>query len=133
MSKNSIKINGDKLRALLEERTGLTIYQIAQSNGFSRNLIAESIRKEIASPIVQMIADKCGVNTEEYIYKEPITAPERTQISIDDLESIKTDSLKAIVKEALLEIINGVSCEWLGTNYDKSNKIYTLRIKFKED
>lgn len=106
MSKNSIKINGDKLRTLLEERTGLTIYQIAQINGFSRNLIAESIRKEIASPIVQMIADKCGVNTEEYIYKEPITAPERTQISIDDYESIKRSELLELIKEAIIELVN---------------------------
>ena len=110
MSKNSIKINGSKLRGLLEKNTGLTIYQIAESNGFSRNIIAQAIRQGIASPTVQMIADKCGVNTEDYIVKDPEPVEElKGQISIDDIESIKKDELKSIIKkacrEALVEVL----------------------------
>lgn len=106
MSKNSIKINGSKLRGLLEKNTGLTIYQIAESNGFSRNIIAQAIRQGIASPTVQMIADKCGVNTEDYIVKDPEPVEElKGQISIDDIESIKKDELKSIIKEACREAL----------------------------
>ena len=108
MSKNSIKIDGSKLREALESKTGLTIYEIAISNGFSRNLIAEATRKGIASPIIQMIADKCGVNTEEYILKDPDPVVDPTpelkgQISIDDIETIKRDELKELFKQAIRE------------------------------
>ena len=112
MSKNSIKINGSKLRGLLEKNTGLTIYQIAESNGFSRNIIAQAIRQGIASPTVQMIADKCGVNTEDYIVKDPDPVEElKGQISIDDIETIKRDELKYIIKEACREALVEVLIE----------------------
>ena len=135
MHSTTIKIDGSKLRALLESKTGKTIYQIAQESGYSKNVISNAIKKGYASSAVQNIARLYDIAPADYqILEFKHTEPElKGQISIDDLESIKTDSLKAIVKEALLEIINGVSCEWLSTDYDKDYKIYTLRIKFKED
>lgn len=123
MSKNSIKINGSKLRGLLEKNTGLTIYQIAESNGFSRNIIAQAIRQGIASPTVQMIADKCGVNTEDYIVKDPEPVEElKGQISIDDIESIKRSELLELIKGAVREVIAE------SIYYDPVNHIYTLII-----
>ena len=130
MSKNSIKINGSKLRGLLEKNTGLTIYQIAESNGFSRNIIAQAIRQGIASPTVQMIADKCGVNTEDYIVKDPEPVEElKGQISIDDIETIKRDELKALIKEAIVEVIN--SQEYI-TTFDPHRQLFTIHTRIKE-
>lgn len=115
MSKNSIKIDGSKLREALERNTKSTIYEIALNNGFSRNLIAEATRKGIASPIIQMIAEKCGVYTEEYILKDPEPTLDPTpelkgQITIDDLESIKRSELKSLIKESIIELLSGYEC-----------------------
>ena len=134
MSKNSIKINGSKLRGLLEKNTGLTIYQIAESNGFSRNIIAQAIRQGIASPTVQMIADKCGVNTEDYIVKDPEPVEElKGQISIDDIESIKKDELKAIIKEAFIELLCDMKCGAIETTYDERYQVFTVNIKITKE
>ena len=136
MNSTTIKIDGAKLRQLLESKTGKTIYQIATESGYSKNVISNAIKKGYASSAVQNIARLYDITPDDYkiIEEDPVKTEElKGQISIDDIESIKRDDLKALVKAAILETINDVSCEWLGTNYDKSNKIYTLRIKFKED
>ena len=121
MSKNSIKINGSKLRGLLEKNTGLTIYQIAESNGFSRNIIAQAIRQGIASPTVQMIADKCGVNTEDYIVKDPEPVEElKGQISIDDIEALKREELEVLLENAFTVVLKKVSKGALKTVFKES-------------
>ena len=107
MSKNTIKINGEKLRSLLEGVTGRTVYQIAKEQGFSKNLIAEAIRTGKASPIVQSVAKIYGITPEAYILKEPEAPKAKAgeQISIDDISTIKRDELKDLIKEALREIL----------------------------
>lgn len=136
MNSTTIKIDGPKLRQLLESKTGKTIYQIATESGYSKNVISNAIKKGYASSAVQNIARLYEIYPDDYKVIEPDPEPTeeiKGQISIDDIETLKRDELKALIKAAILETINDVSCEWLGTNYDKSNKIYTLRIKFKED
>lgn len=109
--KTTIKINGNKLRSLLETATGKSIYQIAEESGYSRNVIANAVRQGYASSAVQNIARLYDIYPAEYmIFKpdpEPIKAP--AQISIDDLESIKKDELKSIIKDVFNEII--FNCE----------------------
>ena len=82
MSKNTIKIDGAKLKQLLEERSGRSLYQISEDEGFSRNFLSQSCRSGKASPIVQSVANKYSVRKEEYILPEK----ELKQMSIEDLQ-----------------------------------------------
>lgn len=108
MSKNTIRIDGEKLKALLEDKTNKTIREISLDNGFSKNLLSEAIRTGKASPIVQNVARLYGIVPEMYRYIEPDPAPERSQLSIDDISlNISREELKEIVKEAIRESFNG--------------------------
>lgn len=99
MSKNTIKIDGAKLKQLLEERSGRSLYQISEDEGFSRNFLSQACRSGKASPIVQSVANKYSVRKEEYILPEK----ELKQMSIEDLQAEKAtraieESRKAFVK-----------------------------------
>lgn len=113
MSKNTIKINGQKLKALLEDSAAKTIREIALDNGFSRNLISEAIRTGKASPVVQNIAKLYGIIPEMYMLEEAREEPkEPAQMSIDDITlNISRDELKAIIKEAFKEFLNDDYCK----------------------
>lgn len=105
MSKNTIKIDGEKLRTLLENTTGKTLTDIALENGFSKNLISEACRKEKASPVVQNIAKLYGISPEAYKAKDP-DIREATQITIDEIETdpqISRELIKEAIKDALEE------------------------------
>lgn len=102
MSKNTIKIDGEKLRSLLENTTGKTLTEIAIENGFSKNLISEACRKEKASPIVQNIAKLYGISPEAYKAKDP-EIREATQISIDEI--VSRELIKEAIKDALAELM----------------------------
>lgn len=101
MNKTTIKIDGDKLRSLLENTTGKTIYQIATESGYSKNVIANAVHNGYASSAVQNIARLYGIAPDEYKVKETINEP--SQISIDDIESIKRSELLELIKDAIRE------------------------------
>lgn len=108
MHSTTIKIDGAKLRDLLENRTNKTIYQIAQESGYSKNVISNAIKKGYASSAVQNIARLYDITPDDYkiIETDPEPVEElKGQISIDDIESIKRAELKAIIKEAIVEIL----------------------------
>ena len=111
MNSTTIKIDGSKLRQLLETKTGKTIYQIAIESGYSKNVISNAIKKGYASSAVQNIARLYDITPDKYKLEEVIEPdPEPTeelkgQISIDDIEKIKRDELKALIKEAIAEIM----------------------------
>jgi hypothetical protein len=99
MSKNTIKIDGAKLKQLLEERSGRSLYQISEDEGFSRNFLSQACRSGKASPIVQSVANKHSVRKEEYTLPEK----ELKQMSIEDLQAERAtraieESRKAFVK-----------------------------------
>lgn len=105
MNKNNIKIDGAKLRSLLESASGKSVYQVALGCGYSRNLIAESIRVGVASPIVQNVAKLYGIEPSAYELKTPVIAPtspesveKDNQLSIYD---ISQEALNEAVKNAL--------------------------------
>jgi hypothetical protein len=106
--RTTIKIDGKKLRSLLESKTGKDIYTLAEDNGFSRNLINEACRKGYASAVVQNVARLYFVNPEDYAIKDP-EPPKKGQMSFDDIEEIKREELKQLIKEALIEVLNGAT------------------------
>lgn len=112
MSKNSINIDGEKLRNIVERRLGFNIYAIAEANGYSRNLVAQAIRTGKASPLIQNLLRLYEVAPEEYEYKEEIEiTPIDPQLTFDDIEvdSISRAELKEIVKEAIEETLNSLT------------------------
>lgn len=111
MSKNSINIDGEKLRNIVERRLGFNIYAIAEANGYSRNLVAQAIRSGKASPLIQNLLRLYEVTPEEYEYKEEEITPIDPQLTFDDIEvdSISRAELKAIVKEAIEETLNSLT------------------------
>ena len=115
MNSTTIKINGAKLRQLLETKTGKTIYQIANESGYSKNVISNAIKKGYASSAVQNIARLYEIYPDDYKVIEPDPEPTeeiKGQMTIDDLKIkdiivITPDEIKALIKEALVEVLNG--------------------------
>lgn len=136
MGKNNIKIDGDKLRSLLESVSGKSIYQVALGCGYSRNLIAEAIRKGIASPIVQNVAKLYGIEPSAYELKTPVEDPTSSdtgkQISFDDLNSISREELKDVIKEAILETLSKFKVSELRAGYDPNSRWYILQLKISK-
>ena len=97
MSKNTIKIDGAKLKQLLEERSGRSLYQISEDEGFSRNFLSQACRSGKASPIVQSVANKYSVRKEEYILPEK----ELKQMTIEEIDT-DTVSKKTLEKAVVL-------------------------------
>lgn len=107
MHKTTIKINGAKLRELLENVSNASIYEIAEANGFSRNIISNAIREGYASSTVQGIARLYGIERDEYELKDPEPVTTKSgQISIDDLNTISREELKGLVKAAVFELFD---------------------------
>ena len=132
MNSTTIKIDGAKLRELLESKTGKTIYQIARESGYSKNVISNSIKKGYASSAVQNIARLYDITPDDYkfIEPDPVKIEEfKGQISIDDIETIKRDELKVLIKEAIAEVIN--SQEYI-TTFDPQRQLFTIHTRIKE-
>ena len=114
MNSTTIKIDGAKLRQLLESKTGKTIYQIATESGYSKNVISNAIKKGYASSAVQNIARLYDITPDDYKVIERVTTlraleyeeeKKLKQLSIDDLNSISREELKVLIKEAVLETL----------------------------
>lgn len=128
MNSTTIKIDGAKLRQLLESKTGKTIYQIATESGYSKNVISNAIKKGYASSAVQNIARLYEIYPVDYRILEFEHKDEelKGQISIDDIESIKRDELKYIIKEACREALVEVLIE--NETVIRNPKKKTIRI-----
>lgn len=134
---NKIKIDGEKLKNLLESVTGKSLVDIALENGFSKDFFRNVIRRGEASPNVQAVVRLYGIEPSAYEIK---TAPEPSetdskQVTIDDL--ITDDAravIKAVVKEAITEAFTSLTCKTLNVQYDEKRRRYiaTLFIN-KED
>jgi hypothetical protein len=106
MSKNTIEINGTKLKELLTTTTGKSLGDIALENGYSRSLLNEAVRVNRASPIIQTLCKLYGIAPEAYEIKavKPENKKSGEQVSFNDFY-IDRDELKAIIKEAITELI----------------------------
>lgn len=132
MNSTTIKIDGAKLRELLESKTGKTIYQIANESGYSKNVISNAVRQGYASSAVQNIARLYGITPDDYKFIEPAPIkPEelKGQISIDDIESIKKDELKSIIKETILETLSDFKCKEIRGEFDPIYRVYRIELK----
>lgn len=103
--RSTIKIDGKKLKSLLENTTGKDIYTLSVENGFSRNLLNEACRKGYASAVVQNLVKLYGISPEAYAVKDP-EPPKKGQMSFDDIEEIKRAELKDLIKESVLELFD---------------------------
>ena len=137
MNSTTIKIDGAKLRQLLESKTGKTIYQIATESGYSKNVISNALKKGYASSAVQNIARLYDITPDDYkiIEPDPVKTEElKGQMSFDDLKVkdiivVTPDELKALIKEAVLEVL--ISFPYVrvsGIDYDPKNKRFKLFV-----
>ncbi len=101
MSKNTIKINGERLRYLLEAKTGKTIRDIAVDHGYSRNMIAEACRKGEASPVVQNIARFHGIEPIEYKAKEELRQMTIDELAATQIKDLTVAQFAEIVEQAI--------------------------------
>ena len=127
MHSTTIKIDGAKLRELLENRTNKTIYQIATESGYSKNVISNAIKKGYASSAVQNIARLYDITPDLYEIKKeyPVESEElKGQLSIDDIETIKRSELKDLIKEAILELVN--NSEIIADYNPKNKHVYIM-------
>lgn len=85
--KNSIYIDGEKLRENIEAVTGKTIYEVSEAAGFSKKFLFEACKKGVASPTVQAVLKVHNIDVFKFeIKKDEPTATEYKQLSFDDLE-----------------------------------------------
>ena len=105
MSKNTIKIDGARLKALLEYYAKKSLYEISEDEGFSRNFLAQACRSGKASPIVQAVAKNYGVVPEQYKLKDN----DLKQMTIDDIQSERlNEALEQSAKA--IDNLNSVVC-----------------------
>lgn len=122
-------IDGEKFKTLLESKTGKTLKELSLENGYSDSFLRMVVKTGKASPSAVTLAKLYGIEPTDYEKPEPVLLPyieypekDKKQISFDDLITINKAELKAIVKEAVREVI----AESL--YYDPINKVYSLFI-----
>ena len=133
MSKNSIRIDGKKLRYFIEKCAGTTIYKICEDNGYSRNLIAQAIRTETASPMVQNLLRLYDIEPSDYIKAEEPekVEPQPDQITFEDITPLNREEIKGLVKEAIYEILNNSE---IVASYNKNDKkVYIMAREELDD
>lgn len=142
MSKNTIKIDGARLKGLLEYYAKKSLYEISEDEGFSRNFLSQACRSGKASPIVQSVARNYGVEPEEYKLKDnelkqmriEDIAPSPSWESLNKSVELSKDTYNDLAKmtsKAAKEIEEAF--ETLKREWDKAVKAYINEIeKIKE-
>ena len=104
MSKNTIKVDGEKVKRALETVTSKTVYQISVENGFSDNFLKQACKANRASPIVQSVMRSYGLNPEDFKLEEE---KEYKQMTLEDIQEerlkesidIGTNTLNQMVED----------------------------------
>lgn len=132
-----IRIDGAKLKDLLESVTGKTLKEISLENGFSDSFLRMVVKSGMATPAAQAVIRRYGIEPSAYeLTYKPETAEDGRQLTIDDLNglnSIGRDELKALVKESIIETLNSIVCNEIAANYDPLSHTYTVAIKIKKE
>ena len=100
MGKNTIKIDGMKLRKIIED-SGNNIYEIPVKYGFSKNLIQGAIAKNEASVVVQNLLKNIGIDKEDYIVYE--NTEDFFPVNVDSrlVATLTVDELREIIREVV--------------------------------
>lgn len=109
MGKNTISIDGAKLRARIE-RLGLNMYKMPIEHGYTKNVIANSIKVGKASPLVVNLLSTYGIFKEDYEAEKEAPLHFEHTTTIDDTAPVfgmNKAELKALIKEAVVEVLNG--------------------------
>lgn len=141
MSKNTIKIDGARLKGLLEYYAKKSLYEISEDEGFSRNFLSQACRSGKASPIVQSVARNYGVEPEQYKLSDELKqmriediAPSPSWESLNKSVELSKDTYNDLAKmtsKAAKEIEEAF--ETLKREWDKAVKAYINEIeKIKE-
>ena len=107
------EIDGEKLGALLEAKTHKSLKELSLENGFSRNFLAETCRCNRATAPVVSVAKLYGIDLESYKAVEKVedaSQPPREggQLSLDDINQMRREELKELIKEALIDALNEI-------------------------
>ncbi len=111
MGKNTISIDGEKLKARIE-RLGLNMYKMPIEHGYTKNVIANSIKVGKASPLVVNLLSTYGIFKEDYELKEDepkFVINHSTGKENDPIFGMTCGELKALVKEAIFEAFDGAT------------------------
>ena len=138
--KNTIKINPEKFKALLETTTGKSLKEIATENGYSSELFRNVLRRGEASPNIQAVVRLYGIEPSAYEVKpveettEPVTSDER-QLTIDDIlepdvKEVLRQFINEAVKESIKEAFNNIE---LRADYDAHRQLYNFYSRFKDN
>lgn len=130
MNKYTLEIDGSKLRSLLENTTGKSLTEISLANGFSKNFLNEACRVNKATNSVQAVAKLYGISPEAYKIKKVAPAKPLTQISIEDIETVRREELKELIKEAISDFFAEVSVRSYTDPIRQETKYY---LKSKEE
>ena len=110
MSKNTIKIDGAKVREALEISTGKTVYQLSTENGFSNNFLKQACKANRASPIVQSVMRSYGLDPEDFkLNEEQETETEYKQMSLEDMQSERVAKAIQASNAALIRLSSQVT------------------------
>lgn len=104
MSKNTIRVDGEKVKRALETVTSKTVYQISVENGFSDNFLKQACKANRASPIVQSVMRSYGLDPEDFKLEEE---KEYKQMTLEDIQEerlkesidISTNTLNQMVED----------------------------------
>lgn len=155
MSK-TININSVRLETALIKKfkTGRK-KTISRALGFKDNALNEALRRGTISNKMAAALDKLGIDRRDYEEialseargsKEDTSTSETlgrdtaqagakndtpTQLSFDDLESMRRDELKSLIKEAIGEVLNSFSCKEIRGAYDPINRVYTVDFRIR--
>ena len=111
MGKNTISIDGAKLRARIE-RLGLNMYKMPLEHGYTKNIIANAISAGKASPVVVNLLSNYGIFKEDYEAEKEAPLHFNHTTTIDDTAPVfgmTKAELKALIKEAICEAFNGAT------------------------
>lgn len=99
-----IKIDGDKLRKIIQDREDMSVAGVGTDLGFSVSYLGNMLdRNSINAGMIKYLDKVYGIPFEEYEYKEPEPEPE-PEVTKEDLDlSLKiSDDLEPMVKALCL-------------------------------
>lgn len=131
---NVVEINGELFKSLLESAAGKSLKEISLENGFSDSFLRMVVKNGKASPSAQAVAKLYGIEPDAYIIKAVKPETVNKQLTIDDLITEDArDVLKAVIKEALIEVLSSASCAVVkGVSYEPESHRFKLTV-YKED